>query len=202
MMRLNELGISSVNSIRGNEFNGQISFPVFMKPISGRGSRGAYKIDSNQQFKAYFSLFCSKKEEILVQPLLTGTEYTVGVLCNNKNDLISISSKRIIQKRGITLLAVTENNHKIDELAKRIVKELKPGGPFNIQLMITPNDEIKIFEINPRFSTTSILDYEAGIDLVSLYIQFKDRNYDQPIKYPTERIRIHRRWESLFYDEK
>lgn len=199
MQALKEANISEVTSYTGDHYNSELGFPIFIKPISGRGSRGIMKIDNKDQLTAYYKLEGYTPSEILIQPLLTGIEYTVGALTNNRNHLLSISSKRIIKKKGITQIAITENNHKIDRIIEKIVEEFVPCGPFNVQLILTPDGEIKIFEINPRFSTTTIMEVEGGIDPVRAYLEYFDKDYRDSFKSPVENIYLHRRWENIFY---
>jgi carbamoyl-phosphate synthase large subunit len=158
------------------------------------------KINEQNQLDAYYLLEGYTPDEILIQPLLSGVEYTVGALTNNLNELLCISSKRIIKKKGITQIAVTENNSAIDLVVEKIVKVLKPCGPFNVQLIITPLNEIKIFEINPRFSTTTIMEIEGGLNPVNAYMEHYDKNYTDHIMYPLENLCLHRRWENIFYN--
>ena len=199
MKSLKSLGISNIYSLSGIDYNRQIDFPLFVKPNTGRGSRGARKIISFEQLEAYYILEGYGKQETLIQPFVDGVEYTVGVLINSYNNIISISSKRIIEKKGITQIAITENNILIDKVVEQIVEKMKPCGPINIQLILTNNGVIKIFEINPRFSTTTILEYEGGIDLITKYIQFYNSEYyEQPLR-PNINLTLHRRWENIFY---
>lgn len=199
MRFLQKSKISNVESYTANNYNGEIEMPIFVKPISGRGSRGIKKIENIEKLDAYYHLEGYEKHDILIQPLLNGTEYTVGVLANNLNDFISLSCKKIIRKKGITQIAVTENNTIIESVALKIIEQMKPCGPFNIQLMLTPENEVKIFEINPRFSTTTILEIEGGINPVLLYIDNFGKNYANKILKPRTNLVIHRRWENVFY---
>jgi carbamoyl-phosphate synthase large subunit len=201
MKFLKENRLSVIESYLGSEFDEQLPFPVFVKPVSGRGSRGIRKIYSKEQLKAYYSLEGYPPEEVLVQPLVEGQEYTVGVTTNNLNKILCIGSKRIISKRGITQMAVTENNSQINELAQRLVEIMQPKGPINIQLFLTKGGEIKIFEINPRFSTTTILEIKAGVNVVKEYVDNVDKEDVVLIKFPEPGLIIHRRWESVFYRE-
>ena len=98
-------------------------------------------------------------------------------------------------------MAVTENNSQINELAQRLVQIMQPKGPINIQLFLTDEGEIKIFEINPRFSTTTILEIEAGVNVVKEYLDHVDKEDVGHIKFPESGLIIHRRWESVFYRE-
>lgn len=193
--------LSVIESYLGSEFHGQLQFPVFVKPVSGRGSRGIRKINSQDQLNAYYALEGYPPEDVLVQPLIEGQEYTVGVTTNNLNKILCIGSKRIISKRGITQMAITENNSQINELAQRLVEIMQPNGPINIQLFLTEEGEVKIFEINPRFSTTTILEIEAGVNVVREYLDNVDKEDVGLIKFPEPGLIIHRRWESVFYRE-
>jgi len=199
MKELSDFGISSVESYLGSDFDWQLKAPVFVKPVTGRGSRGIRTIHDQEQLQAYYLLEDYKPHEVLVQPKLEGVEYTVGVTVNNLNVVLAISSKKVISKKGITQMGVTENVPEIDELALKIVKEFRPCGPINIQLIQETNGSLKIFEINPRFSTTTIMEFEGGIDLVKLYIETFNSNTSRPIKRPKAGVHLYRRWESLFY---
>jgi carbamoyl-phosphate synthase large subunit len=198
MKKLRESGISDVPTWRGEEFKAQLPFPVFVKPNYGRGSRGIRKIDNKQQLDAYYTLEKFKPSEVIVQPFIDGTEYTVSVLVNSKNKVLSISAKRIIQKRGITISAVTENNKVIEGLAEKITNTLQPKGPFNIQLFLASDSTPFIFEINPRFSTTLVLSYEAGLDEVSMLVDnFENENV--LFRHALNGVHLFRHWSNSFY---
>lgn len=200
MKEMDILNISKITTFMADEYNEELKYPIFLKPNFGRGSRGILKIENKDQYDAYFKLNNEyKKSEILVQENIVGQEYTVGVLVNNIGDLILINTKKVISKKGITQIAVTESNELINLAVKKIVKSLNPTGPFNVQLFITPQKEIKIFEINPRFSTTSIMSYAADIDEISLYLNYYNKSYSLNIMEPRDGITLYRRWESLFF---
>lgn len=201
MLRLQQLGISSIRSCRGDAFDWEVGPPIFVKPVSGRGSRGIRKIVSKEQLQGYYSLENYAAADILIQEHIVGVEYTVGVTINPLNQILEISIKRIIKKRGITQIAVTEHNNMIKATVQKVVDSLRPGGPINIQLFVTPDHDVKIFEINPRFSTTTIMSYAAGIDVISLYMQYFEKSFEGPPLEPREGIVLHRRWESVFYEK-
>lgn len=173
-------------------------FPIFVKPISGRGSRGARKIKSSEELKAYFLLENYEPNEIMVQDFVNGVEYTVSVTVNNKNQIIAIVPKRIIQKKGITQKAVTEKSSVIDVLCRKIVKNFRPMGPFNVQLILNSTGA-HVFEINPRFSTTSLLTCEAGVNEFDKCIELLNKKRVKEMGF-REGVHIFRRWESQFYE--
>lgn len=195
---LSDLGISRVETYLAGNFESQIKYPVFMKPISNTGSRGARLIEDDSQFNSYFKLGKYLPEKVMVQEYLEGEEFTVSVAVNNLNRLMAIVPKKVILKKGITQHAVTQKNKIISEVCRRIVEEMRPCGPFNVQL-IMKDKQVRIFEINPRFSTTSILTCEAGINEFEMCIEnYGKRNINQTDNFK-ENIYLYRRWESLFY---
>ena len=201
MLELERLNISKIKTFTADKYNSQIKFPIFLKPISGRGSRGIFKIDNEEQYQAYFKLYTQySKSEILVQENISGQEYTVGVLANNLGNLLVINSKKVISKKGITQIAVTEKNELINATINEIILKMRPTGPFNVQLYITPHNEVKIFEINPRFSTTTIMSYASSIDEVSLFLENHDKYFNSNIIEPNNGLTLYRRWETLFFN--
>ena len=200
MKKLSDLNISAIKTILGNELNNDEDYPVFVKPKYGRGSRGIRIINSLKEFKAYLLLERYKADEVIVQEYIKGTEYTVGVLTNNKNQILSISSKRVISKKGITIHAVTEDNDLIENVVLKINENLKPCGPYNVQLFIDHDDNIYIFEINPRFSTTSIMSYEGGIPEIELFEKMYGKINISNYLRPKSGIFLRRSWKNNFYD--
>ncbi len=197
MGKLAHTGVSNVDTFTVDNI-GTRQYPIFVKPIVGRGSRGVQKIDSNEQLAAYLTLSEYKKNELMAQEYLDGEEYTISVVVNSKNKLLAIVPKLVLQKKGITQNAVTVKSKQIELLTRKIVELLKPCGSFNIQLKI--GTKPAIFEINPRFSTTTILTMEAGIDEVGLSIErFDDENVEF-IEDFKEGLGIYRTPQSYFYE--
>jgi carbamoyl-phosphate synthase large subunit len=198
MKKLQELDISTNLTYKGNDFNWQVPPPVFVKPNIGRGSRGVRKIMSKEQLDAYYILENYTPSDVIIQPFIDGTEYTIGVVTNSKDKILSISPKKVIQKKGITIFAVTENNIIIEGIANKINEYFKPKGPFNIQLFLTSCLTPVVFEINPRFSTTLVLSYEAGLDEISLLINnYENSNAEE--RKATDSVYLYRHWENSFY---
>jgi len=194
---LGEHHISHIPSILASSYQGIPPCPIFVKPNSGRGSRGASRIDTMTQYEAYFAFHPYEKQDVLVQSCLEGTEYTVSVTVNMCNKILSIVPKRVLCKKGITQHAITEKSPAIEAVCSKIVTLMNPCGPFNVQLMQT-SDGIQVFEINPRLSTTSLLTCEAGVNEFVLCIENYDREDVEYVSF-TEGVGIWRRWESVFY---
>ncbi len=196
--KLSELNISHLKTLSHEEFEKEPFFPLFVKPICGRGSRGAKRIENRAELEAFFVLEKYKREEMLYQELLIGTEYSISCCVNSLNIPFGVVPKKIISKKGITIQATTQKHQKIEAQALDIVNRLNPCGTFNIQLTEV-DGELKIFEINPRFSTTSILTVEAGVDEFGLCVELYDEKSVAYLKDFKEDLHIYRRWESIFY---
>lgn len=201
MRELEKLGISSIPTWTGDTFQWQDGKIYFVKPISGRGSRGIRRISTPQELEAYYTLEKYAPSEILVQECITGQEYTVGALISASGDLIYTSSRKILAKKGITIKAVTVNDAVIDVAVQKINALLQPKGPVNIQLYITDEGAVKIFEINPRFSTTTIMSYEDGQDEIGLWLNYYDTPFRQEVMHPAAGLVLQRRWENVFYEQ-
>ena len=195
---LAEKKISNIKTKYMHLYNDEFDYPIFLKPNVGRGSRGIRKINNRAEKEAYFILEKYKKNEILVQPYIEGDEYTVSVTVNNLNKIISIIPKLVFIKEGITKYAQSIKNDLIIEKCKEIVKKLNPCGSFNVQLKLINND-IFIFEINPRFSTTLVLSIASGVNEIDLVIQNYNKSNVEYINNFNE-IKLIRRWENLFYE--
>lgn len=169
-----------LNNVETIDFN----TPKIVKPIIGRGSRGIQVVTNLEQAKAYLVLSRYKMSELFMQEYIQGTEYTVSTVVNKSGNILAIVPKRVIRKKGITQVAITEQNQIINDLCIDIQEKLKANGPFNVQLIMV--DKVPyVFEVNPRFSTSVVLTMAAGINEVDLLI--KDHlniEYSVPIFKP------------------
>lgn len=147
-------------------------FPCIIKPITGRGSRGFQYLKNRKALRDYLLQSNYKKKDLLLQEFIEGTEYTVSVVVSQKGKVLSVVPKEVILKKGITQIAVTRFKPEIFETCKKIQEVFGADGPFNVQLTIDKKDGLpKIFEINPRFSTTLVLTTAAGVNEVDLLIK-------------------------------
>ena len=148
----------------------QIRYPAIVKPVYGRGSKGVHRVTNASALRGYLALYGKRFSDVLVQPHIEGVEWTVSVIVNDQNQLIGIVPKRIIEKRGITRVAVTEKNRVIEKLCKQLVERFQPAGPFNVQLKMFKGVPY-VFEINPRLSTSSVLTDVAFGNELDLFVK-------------------------------
>ena len=151
----------------------RLPYPVILKPRTGRGSRGVFKIDSEDDMRRAIANLDRPIEELMVQEYIDGPEYTVSVVAGPDGEVQAVVPKEIIVKKGVTQMAVTRRQPAIEKLCKRLQETFRADGPFNVQLRLHPDSgEPLLFEINPRFSTTVTHTMAAGIDeLFGLAVQ-------------------------------
>jgi carbamoyl-phosphate synthase large subunit len=167
MQRLASAGIGVPWTRLGSEGADGINYPVVVKPRTGRGSRGLAFADSPDELRAALDGSDYEPGQLLIQESVQGPEFTVSVVSWRDGEVQAVVPKEVIVKRGITRLAVTRRNAAIEQACRDIQARLRADGPFNVQLRIDARSGIpKVFEINPRYSTTVSLTLASGIDEV------------------------------------
>jgi|TARA_B100001964_G_scaffold83771_1_gene94606 carbamoyl-phosphate synthase large subunit len=182
MKALDSQGIPIPETRLAESGPGDISYPLVVKPRRGRGSRGLGILNRKAELHSFIEQSPYKTDELIIQECIHGLEYTVSVVLWRDGEIQAVVPKEVICKRGITKLAVTRHNQRINQLCYEIQEKLHADGPFNVQLIIDKNTGKPYpIEINPRFSTTISLTIASGIDeLIGLTKQALDgrKSYD------------------------
>ena len=147
-----------------------IGFPCIVKPRQGRGSRNVAQVRSEAELQAHLTLSRRPASDFIVQEYAEGQEYTVTMVATRTAELRAVVPVRVDIKRGITLRGETEHDAAVIAACVGIHAADPVPGCFNIQLIKTADNDIRVFEINPRISTTTCLALAAGIDFVGLYL--------------------------------
>ncbi|MDZ7959729.1 MAG: ATP-grasp domain-containing protein [Aulosira sp. DedQUE10] len=147
----------------------EAKYPLLIKPANGSCSIGVTKIRNAWElefFKDYIP-------NAIVQEFVVGEEYTLDILVDFQQQVRCIVPRlRIETRAGEISKGVTVKNPSLIAAAKKVVESL-PGarGCITVQCFITPKNEIKFIEINPRFGGGFPLSYEAGADFPSWIIE-------------------------------
>ncbi len=167
---MQELAVNNIQvptTILGTDDEEHIPFPVIVKPRVGHGSRGIDIARSAQDLALVFHTSAYTLGDLIVQSYIEGTEFTVSVVAGRDGCVHAVVPKEVVCKRGITRIAITRHNEKIDAVCRKIQNNMRADGPFNVQLVLDKKTGLPtVFEINPRFSTTTLLTTEAGVDEV------------------------------------
>lgn len=137
-------------------------FPAFIKPKDGSSSINAYKVNDASELETY----AKEVPDYIVAPFIEGIEYTIDAFCDyNGNPLLVTPRIRLAVRSGEVLKTQIDQDDKIIEETKRIIKAFRPCGPITIQLIRQKDTgEDYFIEINPRFGGGAPLSMKAGAD--------------------------------------
>ena len=137
------------------------TFPVILKSKTGSGSKDIHKISSMEEF-----LFYTRRdvESYIVQEFITNDngEFTCGLYRSSKGEIRSQIFKRELTG-GYSGYGEVIENENITVLLESLAVKLNLVGSINVQLRITKNSP-KVFEINPRFSSTVLYRHLFGFE--------------------------------------
>jgi carbamoyl-phosphate synthase large subunit len=124
-------------------------FPLIIKPRSGRGSVDVVKVESERELAFYLG----RTKQPIIQEYLPGKEFTVDAFFSRTGELISyVPRYRLVIRAGVSDRGETFKSKEIERLIIAISKKMKFEGAVNFQGKINEAEEVKFFEINPRFS--------------------------------------------------
>ena len=172
-----------------------------VKPRSGRGSRGVVCIESAQDVARVIAESGYAMDELLVQERITGPEYTVSVVVWRDGNVQAVVPKEVLLKQGVTRYAVTRRNDAVAKACRAVQNELGADGPFNVQLALDERGRPRIFEINPRFSSTAALTVAAGVDEIAGLLRQATSGAPRMHDRWREGVTMVRRWTDEFISE-
>jgi len=145
---------------------GSWEYPVIVKPRRGSGSRGIAQVDSADELVAR-----DLGDDMLVQELLPGEEYSVDVLADAQGS-VRAAVPRVRQRvdSGVSVAGYTLVDPELERFAVTVVEAL--GLPFvaNVQVRRDRSGRPALLEINPRVPGSLALTVAAGVDMVRLAV--------------------------------
>lgn len=151
---------------------GNISFPVFVKPIKGSASISISKVNNKETIDLLFA----NNDKLLIQEFLDGQEIGADVYIDIiSKEVVSIFTKKKIKMRaGETDKSVSFKDEKLFDLIEKFVKDFGYIGQIDIDIFDV-NGKYYISEVNPRFGGGYPHAYESGLNHMSLIINNLDR---------------------------
>ena len=141
--------------------------PIYLKPKFGAGGEGNRVLSNKHDLLSARYL---PQEDWVVQELLTGenNEYTCVIFkCDKFIETIQLKRELYGDRTG---KAEVVNNLTVKKLLLGLAESLDFTGSLNVQLKITDNGP-KIFEINPRISSTVMMRNKIGFKDCLWWIQ-------------------------------
>lgn len=172
-----------------------LNFPCIAKPRWGRGSRGVKILRNQKEAEELRFAMGDSAEKMLIQNMISGTEYTVQMAANSRSHLVAVVPVKVDLKRGITIRAETEAEPRVIATCHRIHEVVPAKGCYNIQLMLAPNGDVMPFEINPRISTTFCLAVAAGIDPIKIFLR---QEHSESLRTFDAGLQLRRHWTNHF----
>jgi carbamoyl-phosphate synthase large subunit len=143
------------------------SFPVLAKPRFGKGSRGIVKIDDESDLK----YILSKRDDLVFQEYLPGTEYTVDVLSDlNGKPLMAVPRIRMQTRAGISTKGRVLKDASLEIDCMKIAECIGIRGPCCMQMKESGDGRLKLIEVNPRMGGGTIFTTLAGANFPALLL--------------------------------
>ena len=162
------LTYNSLESLREGLDKGEISFPIFMKPISGSGSVGIGKVNNWEEAVEKFN---DGKFSYIFQELMTGGDCDADVYVDYiSHKPVSVFSKKKIESRiGGASKTISFKDNKLFDFVREVCSVLELNGPCDMDFFIK-DGEYYLSEINPRFGGAYLHAYGAGVDFIKLIL--------------------------------
>lgn len=155
---LSSIGCPAPWTISANECDNNTQFPCIFKPRRGSGSKKVFICNNIKE-----AIFFNKKyPDCIVQELLLPEEQEITCAIYRTLDG-RIAVLQLLRKLldGSTAWAKVIQNKEIFYQCKSIALGLDLKGSINVQLRVT-NQGPRVFEINPRFSSTVLIRHLMG----------------------------------------
>lgn len=144
------------------------SFPVFLKPEVGQGSRGTHIALNLEEVNFYLR----KDPTLLILQYLPGEEATVDCF-TDRNGVLRYFQGRIRSRirNGISVNSSQVNDLAIGSIAKVINAHLNLRGAWFFQIKKDEKGQWFLLEFAPRIASTSCVPRVAGVNLVEWSIR-------------------------------
>lgn len=158
----------------------KLVFPLIAKPNEESGGKAIFQIENNTDLNYVKTKY---PNHILQEYLLNDEgEFTCGLFRSSKSEIRSIIFNRDLMS-GYSIYGEIINNKQIDNLLIKLAEELDLVGSINVQLRLN-NGIPKVFEINPRFSSTvrfrDLFGFNDLLWALEDHLNKKISNYNKP----------------------
>jgi carbamoyl-phosphate synthase large subunit len=145
----------------------RVGFPLVVKPRVGARSVGVHVVQDRDELRTALA----PGGRLVVQECVATArdEYTAGTLTFGGRCVASIVMRRDLRD-GNTYRAYVDHFPELNRSVCAMADRLGAYGPANFQFRLD-GDQIKVFEINARFSGTTPLRMRAGFNEVEMVLR-------------------------------
>lgn len=135
-----------------------LSYPCILKNRHGSGSRAVFRIENLEDAKYH----TRRHPDAVFQELLEPADREITCAVYRKRDG-AVSSLLMLRRLtgGFTGWAKVVEDEQASQMCARIAEGLDLRGSMNVQLRMTDKGP-RVFEINPRFSSTVLMRHRIG----------------------------------------
>lgn len=168
-----------------NELPALVSEFGFPLVIKGKFYDAKIAYTTDQAIQHFNKISAQWGLPVLIQEFVHGTEVNICGVGDGNGKLVGAVPMRklYITDKGKAWAGVTISDSKLMNLTKKLIKETKWNGPFELEVMKTINDEYYLIEINPRFPAWCYLPVGAGQNQVESVVNIA---LNQPFKTYTK----------------
>ncbi len=176
------------------KFIDRVGFPLIIKPRCGARARGVSIVRTQEDLPHALTLAGPRP---IVQQYVGSEEdeYTAGAVVLDDECVGAIVMRRDLRD-GNTYRAYLSPFHRLEDLVRQTAMALKPTGPVNFQLRIGDNGPV-IFEINARFSGTTVIRALAGFNEAEAVVVWALSGRKAPLRQQRFGV-VLRYWEEIF----
>lgn len=185
---------ASLEGALGALRNGELAFPVMIKPRFGVSSIGNHLADDEEEL-LFFVRQCRKQiaetflapsmaadpgTAVLIQETLTGDEYGLDIV----NDLdgrhaCTFVKRKLRMRAGQTDRATTVADPRLEALGELIGRRLGHRGILDCDAFVD-DDGISVIDLNPRFGGGYPFSHVAGADIPAALVAWAEGREPDP----------------------
>lgn len=148
--------------------NGEISYPVFVKPVRGSASLHINKAGGREEIEVLYDLY----DDLMIQEYMDGREYGADVyidMISGKCTSIFVK-KKVKMRAGETDKSVSVKDERLFELIRGFVEECGFRGMIDIDIFEI-SGQYYISEVNPRFGGGYPHAYACGVNMAASVVR-------------------------------
>lgn len=157
---------------------GPVAYPCILKNRYGSGSRAVFRLENIEDSEYFAKRYPDAVYQELLEP--ADREVTCAVYRKRDGEVLSLLMLRRLTG-GFTGWAKIIDDQQTAQMCARIAEGLDLRGSMNVQLRLTDQGP-RVFEINPRFSSTVLMRHRMGFSDVLWAIEEAEGG---TISYPT-----------------
>ncbi len=171
--RLKEMGFPYIKTWLEKDFDKVDRCPLVLKPRRGFGSRLLFKDVRKKWLKPLGEYIRSHGWEPIAQEQVEGHEFSCMTLRAKDGELLSTFLAWSVKKFGQSFkTCVMKDGKEMEELIVSLGERIKSIGPLSFQLIKdAESGELKVFELNARFTGAQIVRAYGGVNMVDLAVR-------------------------------